>query len=632
MKKSWIHNGTVLIRVSANHFAFLRGYLQGLDLAVLSKRYLETAVSPDPELRVARSTLKWIREQLMTAARRRGHFPDARLILIDPEKFRQATRKTVPSLEEFREERDPHELYSEAELIELFEEEFGSHATDDRRSQRNERLRRRQLNVLNEFEKLLGTPPALDDEVGGWFDPALAERLKAAGLRTLAQLVETINGRGYRWWIHVPRFGEKAAAQIVAWLRTETVERALGVRLGVQASTKASRIPVTTLKANRPKQAGIVPLEHLALPPELDGSTGMNRGTRCGTSSGTSGTIAAKNDLEAIEAWLRLKPAGSSTWRSYRKEAERFLLWAVVERRRPLSSLVADDCVAYCDFLRKLDPGATDAEWRFRLPPEQWCAPRGTKRWSPFWRPFEGALSVESGNLAITILTSMCRWLAACGYLASNPWEGLSQRMPANGQNAGEKGFSSEQWSVLLDYLEALPNDAKYERLRFILFLCKDTGMRLSELIRARIAHLACRQADGGVDAGETFLLVRRTEPARRIPLAPTTIAALDRYLAHRGLANHRSSDGATFLIGRLPSDRPTSSPPDPERPELSANALYQILKRFFLDAATALENSAAPVLHSDSGDIPDSMADRRQLAERMRRASTEWLRHTNDA
>jgi site-specific recombinase XerD len=624
LKKSWIHNGTVLIRVSANHFAFLRGYLQGLDLAVLSKRYLETAVSPDPELRVARSTLKWIREQLMTAARRRGHFPDARLILIDPEKLRQAARKAVPNLEEFREQRDPHELYSEAELIELFEEEFGSHATDDRRSQRNERLRRRQLNVLTEFEKLLGTPPALDDEVGGWLDPALAQRLNTAGLRTLGQLVETINGRGYRWWIHVPRFGEKAATQVVAWLRTETVERALGVRLGIQASTKASRVPVATLKANRPKQTGIVPLEHMALPPELDGSGGMNRGTTC--------MIAATNDLEAIDAWLQQKPAGSSTWRSYRKEAERFLLWAVVERQRPLSSLAADDCVAYCDFLRKLDPGATDAEWRFRLPPQHWCAPRGTKRWSPFWRPFEGALSVESGNLAITILTSMCRWLAACGYLASNPWENLSQRMRANRQSAGEKGFSSEQWNVLLDYLETLPNDAKYERLRFILVLCRDADLRLSELIRARIAHLACRQKDGVTDAGDTFLLVGRTEPARQIPLAAATVAALDRYLAHRGLADHLSCDGATFLIGRLPSDRPAPFPPDPERPALSANALYQILKRFFLDAATALENSAAPVLHSDSADTPDSIADKRQLAERMRRASTEWLRHTNGA
>ena len=47
-----------------------------------------------------------------------------------------------------------------------------------------------------------------------------------------------------------------------------------------------------------------------------------------------------------MQAWLRLRLAGSHTWRAYRKEAERFLLWAVMERRRALSSLDGDDCVA----------------------------------------------------------------------------------------------------------------------------------------------------------------------------------------------------------------------------------------------------------------------------------------------
>lgn len=50
---------------------------------------------------------------------------------------------------------------------------------------------------------------------------------------------------------------------------------------------------------------------------------------------------------EAIQAWLRLRIEGSHTWHAYRKEAERFLLWAVMQRRKPLSSLDGDDCVAY---------------------------------------------------------------------------------------------------------------------------------------------------------------------------------------------------------------------------------------------------------------------------------------------
>ena len=40
----------------------------------------------------------------------------------------------------------------------------------------------------------------------------------------------------------------------------------------------------------------------------------------------------------------------SHTQRAYRKEGERFLLWAVVERRKPLSSMTTEDCAAYRAF------------------------------------------------------------------------------------------------------------------------------------------------------------------------------------------------------------------------------------------------------------------------------------------
>jgi len=36
------------------------------------------------------------------------------------------------------------------------------------------------------------------------------------------------------------------------------------------------------------------------------------------------------HDYEAIVAWLSTKREGSATRRAYRKEAERYLLWAIV--------------------------------------------------------------------------------------------------------------------------------------------------------------------------------------------------------------------------------------------------------------------------------------------------------------
>ena len=601
MKTSWRHSGTILIRVGPHHFAFLRGYFEGLPLATLSRRYLETSVTADPDLRVAKSTLKWIREQLMVAARRRGMFADARLILIDPEKLRSTEQRPIPSLEEFREIRDPHELFSEAELIELFHEEYGSNAHSDRRVVRNERLRRRQLNALLELEKLLGSPPVLSDDVAGWLHPVLSKRLKQAGLHTLGQLVDTINGRGYRWWTQVPRFGEKAAAQVVAWLQTESTIRGLEVELGIQATTKASRIPTGMLTRNRPQQAGIVPLEHLCLSPTLDGTQRNNRGIVC--------TISARNDLEALQQWLTTKQVGSSTWRSYRKEAERFLLWMVFERGSPLSDMSAADCMEYQRFLMELDPEC-GVQWRFRLPREQWLAPRGTKRWSHLWRPFENGLSPKSGRLSVTILTLLGRWLVETGYWARNPWLHAEVEMASNTAR-DNRLFSETDWRILWHCLDADEQDAKSERLRFILSLCRETGMRLSELVYAKCEDI--QYLPEHLDDGGTLLIRTGARAGHKCRLSGRLLRMLDCYLVHRGQGSLTACAPSTCLIGRLPGDlRDTKI--NSER-EISANGLYQILKEFFAKVAAHIEKekNSCDQAHAD----PNAF----------RCASTEWLR-----
>lgn len=71
----------------------------------------------------------------------------------------------------------------------------------------------------------------------------------------------------------------------------------------------------------------------------------------------------------------------SNTQRAYRKEVERFLLWAIVHKGKPLSSMTNEDCTEYRDFLA--DP----------QPRSRWCGERGRERWSLLWRPFEGPLS-----------------------------------------------------------------------------------------------------------------------------------------------------------------------------------------------------------------------------------------------
>lgn len=117
--------------------------------------------------------------------------------------------KPVPTLEAFREERDPYEMYGEADLIAFFEEEYGSgRKRADRQAARNVRLRTKQLTALWQLEELVTADPKLSDGIDGWLDPALAQRLKNAHVSTLQHLVDAINGFGYRWYTRVPRVGE----------------------------------------------------------------------------------------------------------------------------------------------------------------------------------------------------------------------------------------------------------------------------------------------------------------------------------------------------------------------------------------------------------------------------------------
>ena len=71
---------------------------------------------------------------------------------------------------------------------------------------------------------------------------------------------------------------------------------------------------------------------------EVDGSRGRFRAPR------NTCKIKASNDYEAVQAWIALHDA-PATQRAYRKEAERLILWAIIERKQALSSLTTDDAI-----------------------------------------------------------------------------------------------------------------------------------------------------------------------------------------------------------------------------------------------------------------------------------------------
>lgn len=139
---------------------------------------------------------------------------------------------------------------------------------------------------------------------------------------------------------------------------------------------------------------------------------------------------------------------------------------------------------------------------------------------------------------------------------------------------------------------------AAAQRLRFLLDFGYATGLRISELANAALRNL-------DVDAaGDHWLhLVGKGGKPARVTLTPLARAALDRYLLERGLPVSRARwNPATPLIGSLDGDETGITP----------LRLWEVMRRFFRLAADIIE-----------GDHP-------ALAEKLRRATPHWMRHTH--
>ena len=305
----------------------------------------------------------------------------------------------------------------------LYVEDY-PHAKFNRRSQRAKSLRDRQLARLHELESSSVVDPLREDLVDAWFEPALAKRLAKIGITHIDILIGWIESYGFRWWTRVPRLGAKGAAKIVFWL--ENHAEILEVKLGPRSLIPRRKVTTPTLDVESTERTtALVPLERFKLPAELDGSLGINRADR------NLKQLKADDDYAAILEWLAARGSSKHTTRSYRKEAERLLIWAICERGVPLSSFRVEDCGFYLTFLATL--GSIDPnDWTGKIPQADWIAPRSTDRLSPRWRPFDGPLSESSQKQAKLIVQSLFQFWADASYINGNPWRNVKLKSVAS--------------------------------------------------------------------------------------------------------------------------------------------------------------------------------------------------------
>lgn len=311
--------------------------------------------------------------------------------------------------------------------------------------------------------------PVPEDTLSAWLKPRVSANLRAEGVRTIGELMVWIGARGSGWFRPIRRLGKGKAEALLRWLRQhEATIGALAPLTATHVTVDAQRI---TLRADH---AILVPIEHIRLPAELDGSVGLNR-------AHAQALVSARDDLEAIEAFLMRYAGRDKTIRAYKRELERLLLWAIYRRRKPLSSLLVEDGQAYLTFLADPDPA--------------WCGKK-TARASVRWRPFEGPLSAPSQNHALVIIRAFFAWLVDVRYLAANPWSAVGKVMqeqkidPIQIDKALPEGF----WNALASpggYLDqAIENGdptkwGQWRLARAAILLIGHTGLRREEAATA---------------------------------------------------------------------------------------------------------------------------------------------------
>lgn len=409
--------------------------------------------------------------------------------------------------------------------------------------------------------------PLVTDDVGLWLAPRTVGALRKHGINTLADLTVRVPRRR-RWWAAIPGLGAAGARHIEAFFAAhpQLAERARAL-VAVQAPQD------------------VVPWERLELPHEVDGSRGSFRAPRA------TCTLDAKNDYEAVQAWLSLHES-ASTQRAYRKEAERLILWAIVERGRALSSLTAEDAIAYRAFLRRPAPHG------------RWIGP-AQPRSSPDWRPFAGALSARSVAYALSVLGAMYRWLIEQRYLLANPFAGIKVRGAARSTPLdATRGFSDGEWALVRTIADGLEWSYGWaapaaQRLRFVLDFAYSTGLRASELVGATLGSI---ERDAHDD--QWLHVVGKGSKAGKVALPPMARTALDHYLMQRGLPTTPARwIRHTPLVGSLEEDSQAG---------ITAGRLWGVMRRLFATAAQVIE------------------ADSPATAEKLRRATPHWMRHTH--
>lgn len=357
-------------------------------------------------------------------------------------------------------------------------------------------------------------------------------------------------------------------------------------------------------------------------PPKFD--AGFNRAE-------SMSMLDSDDDWQVVIEYLSQFVTKPNTLENYLKEVERFLLWLIHEKQKPISAVNRADWLSYSEFIKS--------------PPTSWCSAKERKfhkdgiSLNHSWRPFEiryfyeplatkildvgeqskviTGLSENSQGLAKRIVESMYTFLVTSGHLNANP--AMSPRT-RNRQSIIKKSFSERTISdelvdFTIDTLFYAEKQAQSERekfgflrARYIIQLLVGTGLRLSEAANHTYGDISIRD-------GKWFLsIVGKGDKPRCIELFNDVVSVMKEF---------RIAIGCTSEIP-LFKDPMKLIPSRNVNKAISGRRIIQILRESFDFACKA------KILAAETTDCERDKGLLLRDASYLEKASAHWLRHAH--
>lgn len=604
------------------------------------ERYLEPGTSKSASNRILQS----VQDVIVKTCKRIGKHGSASLLKLPRERLWVKEQNSssssplppgTPTIDEFISINDPNGDFSYDEILESYKSQYGIDPNANaspriRLVHRDQRLHKKRIELIRDLSRIVAQSPVAVDDVRGWFEENVANKFLRAGIQTVEQLAAFINQHGYWWHKHIRGLGPKSAKWIIDWLdRNEATTK---IKMTEKAKMPLALVKTAeTLNERRDTSVTVVGnalaqpmifgpvVDGLFLPPmELDGSQGTNRAERSNNRLIENGR-KIDSDREAILKWISIydQPRHEHTRRNYLREAERLLLWCVIQKKKAFSSLDTSDITEYRKFLANPQPH------------DLWTANRNYQRRDPSWRPFlwreppralrfrSGVdvglitgLSADSIRFSMAVVSKLLNFLVQMNYLDFNPMNGQPKASRSMEINAG-RSLTQKQWKFMLETLDALdPADPKTARYRFLIHFAYSTGLRLSEMSSIQLGDFRMEELGDDMPSAMELYVVGKGQAQRTVPIPTSLQKELSQYLRSRGLPDHPALCPADEpLIGRVVT-RITKSP------EVSRSLLHKVFTDFFrLTAARMAEQ-----------DQNFSNEDYRRFLS----ASAHWMRHTH--